>query len=253
VTGEINVNDLNAEQAAAELARLAALIHHHDQLYYADAKPEMSDAEYDALRQRNDAIEARFPDLKRDDSPSERVGVPPAQGFAKVAHKVPMLSLQNAFGEDDVREFFARVRRFLGLDEGETIAIVAEPKIDGLSAAVHYHDGRFVLAATRGDGTEGEDVTRNLATVRDLPDPTGRPGSRSAARSICGAPTSSTSTPAVPPPRNRLLPTRVTPPPARCASSTRRSPPNGRSTSSPMPGARSTVRPTIATGISSTG
>jgi DNA ligase (NAD+) len=170
VSAEIKVDDLSAEQAADELARLAALIGHHDQLYYADAQPEISDAEYDALRRRNDAIEARFPDLKRPDSPSDHVGVPPAQGFAKVAHKVPMLSLHNAFDEDDMREFFGRVRRFLGLDEGETIAIVAEPKIDGLSAAVHYHDGRFVLAATRGDGTEGEDVTRNLATVRDLPD-----------------------------------------------------------------------------------
>ncbi len=170
MTGGVKPEDLTAAQAEAELARLADLIRRHDRLYYADAQPEISDADYDALRQRNADIEASFPKLRRPDSPSDDVGAAPADGFAKVVHKVPMLSLQNAFDEDDLGEFFARIRRFLGLSETETIAVVAEPKIDGLSAAIHYRDGRFVLAATRGDGAEGEDVTRNLATVRDLPD-----------------------------------------------------------------------------------
>ena len=166
----IAVDDLDRAQAEAELARLAAEIHHHDKLYYTDDQPEISDADYDKLRQRNEAIEARFPDLKREDSPTERVGAPIAAGFKKVSHKVPMLSLQNAFDGEDVRDFFGRVRRFLGLSDSETVEIVGEPKIDGLSAAVHYRSGRFDLGATRGDGTVGEDVTANLATLKDLPD-----------------------------------------------------------------------------------
>ena len=152
MTGGIKPKDLTAAQAEAELARLADLIRRHDRLYYADAQPEISDADYDALSQRNAAIEAKFPKLKRPDSPSDDVGAAPADGFAKVVHKVPMLSLQNAFDKDDLGEFFARIRRFLGLSETETIAVVAEPKIDGLSAAIHYHDGRFVLEPGRPGG-----------------------------------------------------------------------------------------------------
>ncbi len=166
---QIAVDELTAEQAAAELARLAAEIAHHDELYYRKDAPEISDADYDALRRRNEAIEARFPDLVRDDSPSRRVGAKPAEGFAEVRHAVPMLSLGNAFEKQDVHDFEARIRRFLGLGADETVELVAEPKIDGLSATVHFHAGRFVLGATRGDGTVGEDVTRNLATVVDLP------------------------------------------------------------------------------------
>jgi len=163
------VEDLTADEAAAELKRLAREIGRHDKLYYQDAAPEISDADYDALRQRNDAIEARFPELIRPDSPSQRVGAAPASGFRKVRHAVPMLSLQNAFDDDDVADFFGRIRRFLGLDADEPIEIVGEPKIDGLSATLRYEKGRFVLGATRGDGTEGEDVTRNLATLDDVP------------------------------------------------------------------------------------
>jgi DNA ligase (NAD+) len=163
------VEALDETQAKAELKRLAAEIKHHDTLYYQNDAPEISDADYDTLRRRNDAIEARFPKLVRKDSPNKRVGAGPAEGFAEVRHKVPMLSLGNAFDEDEVREFYARIRRFLGLDAAEPIETVAEPKIDGLSAAVRYEGGRFVLGATRGNGEVGEDVTANLATLVDLP------------------------------------------------------------------------------------
>jgi len=167
-TEEPAVETLSPDQAAEELARLAAEIAHHDRLYYQDDAPEISDADYDALRTRNDAIEARFPELVRPDSPSKRVGAAPAAGFAKVRHAVPMLSLANAFDAADVEEFCARVRRFLNLGDAP-IELVAEPKIDGLSISLRYEGGRFVQGATRGDGTEGEDVSANLRTLEDLP------------------------------------------------------------------------------------
>lgn len=167
---QTRVEDLSEHAAAEELRALADEIAHHDRLYYADSAPEIDDAAYDALRQRNQQIEERFPHLKRGDSPSERVGAAPSDGFAKVRHSRPMLSLANAFDEDDVREFLARVRRFLGLGEDETVAVVAEPKIDGLSMALRYEKGRLVQAATRGDGTEGEDITANARTVKDIPE-----------------------------------------------------------------------------------
>lgn len=169
-TRKTAVDKLTEDQAQAELAELAREIAHHDERYYQKDAPEISDAEYDRLRQRNEAIEARFPNLVREDSPARRVGARPAEGFAEVTHKVPMLSLGNAFEREDVAEFEARVRRFLNLGADEVVELVAEPKIDGLSASAHYRDGRFVLGATRGDGTTGEDVTRNLATVVDLPE-----------------------------------------------------------------------------------
>ncbi len=155
------------EQAAAELARLAAEIAEHDRRYHAEDAPTISDAEYDALVRRNSELEAQFPELRRDDSPSSRVGIAPAAGFAKVEHRKPMLSLGNAFEDDEIVEFVARVRRFLRLGDDETIAMVAEPKIDGLSASLRYEKGRFVQGATRGDGTEGEDVTANIRTISD--------------------------------------------------------------------------------------
>ena len=160
---------LTEAAAKRELARLARAIAHHDRLYYVESAPVLSDAEYDALRRRNDAIEARFPALKRADSPSGRVGAAPAPGFAKVRHRRPMLSLANAAGEDDLAAFLGRVRRFLNLDGGASVALFGEPKIDGLSATLHYRDGRLALGATRGDGETGEDMTANLRTVRDLP------------------------------------------------------------------------------------
>ena len=161
--------ELTPDAAERELERLAREIEHHDRLYYVESEPSLSDAEYDALRRRNAAIEACFPDLKRADSPSERVGAPPASSFAKVRHSRPMLSLGNALNDDDLAEFEGRVRRFLNLAEDEPVELYGEPKIDGLSATVHYRSGRLVLGATRGDGETGEDVTANLRTVGDLP------------------------------------------------------------------------------------
>ena len=171
----IAVEDLNETEAAAELERLAAEIAHHDRLYHNQDAPEISDADYDALRQRNNAIEARFPELIRSDSPSRRVGAAPSSGFAKVTHSIPMLSLENAFDEADVRDFFAGIRNFFRRPEDvarvaeDAIEAMAEPKIDGLSAALRYEHGRLVLGATRGDGVTGEDVTANLRTLASVP------------------------------------------------------------------------------------
>ena len=161
--------ELTRDAAERELERLAQEIGRHDELYYTRSAPELSDAEYDVLRRRNEAIEARFPDLKRADSPSDRVGAPPATSFAKVRHTRPMLSLGNALNDDELAEFEGRVRRFLNLGEDEPVVLYGEPKIDGLSATVHYREGRLVLGATRGDGETGEDVTENLRAVADLP------------------------------------------------------------------------------------
>jgi DNA ligase (NAD+) len=163
------VEALTGEEAAEELAALAAEITHHDERYHKLDAPEISDAEYDALVRRNRAIEARFPELVRGDSPSQRVGAEAAEGFAKLRHGVPMLSLDNAFDEEDFREFCARIRRFLKLPEDERLDFVAEPKIDGLSVNLTYEDGAFARGATRGDGSVGEDISANLLTLRDLP------------------------------------------------------------------------------------
>jgi DNA ligase (NAD+) len=169
------VEALGETEARDELARLAEEIRRHDRLYYAEAAPEISDADYDALRRRNAAIEARFPHLIRGDSPSRRVGAAPATGFAKVTHTRPMLSLENAFEESDVRNFFAGIRNFFSRPADrarvaeEAIEIVAEPKIDGLSLGLRYEQGRLVQAATRGDGVTGEDVTANIRMVPSVP------------------------------------------------------------------------------------
>jgi DNA ligase (NAD+) len=163
------VEELTEAEAKAELARLAKEIAHHDELYYRQDAPEISDADYDALRLRNAAIEQRFPDLRRPDSPSRRIGAAPVEAFGKVRHAVPMLSLGNAFVDEEVAEFAARIRRFLGLGAEEPVEVVAEPKIDGLSISLTYERGRLVLAATRGDGEEGENVTGNVMTIRQVP------------------------------------------------------------------------------------
>src|SRR5215813_2049931 len=164
----IALDALDEMQAKAELKRLAAEIAAHDKRYYQDDAPTVSDAEYDALRQRNAAIEARYPNLVRTDSPSRRIGAAPAGKFAKLRHAAPMLSLDNAFAEQDVLDFVARIRRFLRLPEDEEIAFSAEPKIDGLSISLRYENGELVTGATRGDGSVGEDVTANLKTLKDI-------------------------------------------------------------------------------------
>ena len=169
MSGVKEAGALTRAEAEAELERLAREIADHDERYHGRDAPEVTDAEYDALRRRNEAIETRFPDLVRDDSPSRRVGAAPSSGFAKVTHAAPMLSLGNAFDAEDVTEFYARIRRFLGLDTDEPVEVVAEPKIDGLSISLRYEDGGFALGATRGDGTVGENVTRNLRTMEDVP------------------------------------------------------------------------------------
>src|ERR1700704_3326565 len=167
---QIATEKLTEAQAKAELKRLAAEIGAHDKRYYQDDAPTVSDADYDALRRRNEEIEAQFPALVRPDSPSRRVGAQPSQKFAKVRHAVPMFSLGNAFSDDEVIEFVGRVRRFLRLPAEEKVVFTAEPKIDGLSCTLLYERGRLVRGATRGDGTEGEEVTANVRTLADIPD-----------------------------------------------------------------------------------
>lgn len=157
------------EEAAAELARLAGAIAHHNRLYHAEDAPAISDAEFDALMRRNAAIEAAFPELVRGDSPSRQIGAAPAGHLSKVAHARPMFSLDNGFSEEDVTDFLGRVRRFLNLAADAPVALTAEPKIDGLSCSLRYENGRLVQALTRGDGQIGEDVTENVRTIGDIP------------------------------------------------------------------------------------
>jgi DNA ligase (NAD+) len=166
---EISVESLTQEEAAAELARLAEEIAGHDRRYHAEDAPTVSDAEYDALKLRNAAIEARFPELMRDDSPSRAIGAAPSGAFAQVRHSRPMLSLDNVFTDDDVVDFAASVRRFLSLAPDAELVFTAEPKIDGLSMSLRYENRRLVTAATRGDGTTGENVTANIRTIGEIP------------------------------------------------------------------------------------
>ncbi|WP_029353053.1 NAD-dependent DNA ligase LigA [Bosea sp. 117] len=164
-----DVATLTADEAASEHARLGEEIAAHDRRYYQEDAPTVSDAEYDALRRRYEAIEAEYPELRGIDSLSEKVGAAPSAKFAKVRHAVPMLSLGNAFADSDIEEFVARIRRFLGLPADADITLTAEPKIDGLSCSLRYERGRLVVAATRGDGFEGEDVTANVRTIGEIP------------------------------------------------------------------------------------
>jgi DNA ligase (NAD+) len=158
-----------SDDPEAEIARLSAEISHHDALYYRDDAPEISDAEYDLLRRRLKELEDAHPEFKRAESPSETVGAPPVGAFGKIRHEVPMLSLGNAFDEQDVIDFVQRVRRFLNIREGDPLEVTAEPKIDGLSISIRYENGHLVQAATRGDGTEGENVTANVKTIKEIP------------------------------------------------------------------------------------
>jgi DNA ligase (NAD+) len=163
------VDALTRAQARQELKRLAAAIAENDRRYYQLDRPVISDAAYDALRVRNAAIEARFPDLVRANSPSRRIGAAPAGGFAKMRHRVPVLSLDNAFDGEAVERFVERIRQRLGLKADQEITFTAEPKIDGLSLSLRYENGQLAAAVTRGDGTEGEDVTANARTLKDIP------------------------------------------------------------------------------------
>jgi len=164
-----DVAKLTKAQAKVELMRLTLEIERHDKAYYQDDAPKISDAEYDALRKRFNAIEARFPEFVTGDSPSQKIGAAPSGKFKKVRHAVPMLSLDNAFAEADVLDFVGRIRRFLKLGDDDSIDFSAEPKIDGLSMSLRYESGELVTAATRGDGAEGEDVTANIRTLEDVP------------------------------------------------------------------------------------
>ncbi len=165
----IPVSDLTEDAARAELAQLAEQLARANTLYHAEDAPEISDADYDALKLRNAEIEARFPQLKRADSPSDQVGARPADGFSKVTHAVRMMSLGNAFDDDDVQDFDRSIRKYLGLNEAEPLSFTAEPKIDGLSLSLRYENGTLVQAATRGDGDVGENVTANARTISDIP------------------------------------------------------------------------------------
>ncbi len=160
---------LTLAKARAEHARLGAEIAEHDRRYHGEDAPTISDAEYDELRRRYTALEEAFPALAGADSANRKVGAAPSEKFAKVRHAVPMLSLGNIFADEEVEEFSARVRRFLGLSDSAPLPFVAEPKIDGLSCNLRYENGEFVRAATRGDGYEGEDVTANVRTVQSIP------------------------------------------------------------------------------------
>lgn len=166
---ETPVSALTDLEAAAELSFLAKRMAELDKAYYQADDPLVSDAEYDALKRRNEAIEARFPHLVRADSPSKKVGAKASEDFAKVTHSVPMLSLGNIFSTDEIFEFSNRIRRFLGLDDDAELAFMAEPKLDGLSFSALYVNGEFVRGATRGDGSVGEDITENLKQIKDLP------------------------------------------------------------------------------------
>jgi len=169
-TAQIDVNALTQEEAQVELKRLAAEIAEHDRHYHQEDAPTISDADYDALRRRNSEIEARFPNLILEESPSNQVGAEPASGFGKITHRVPMLSLDNAFDDEDVRDFVGRVRRFLKFDPlMGALEVTAEPKIDGLSLSLRYENAELIYAATRGDGTTGENVTANARTIQDIP------------------------------------------------------------------------------------
>src|SRR6202050_641882 len=166
---EPSVEHLTEKQGKAEHAKLGVEIAEHDRRYYEEDATQVSDAASDRLRQRYNAIEARFPQLRTAESLTQRVGAAPSARFAKVRHAVPMLSLDNAFSDEDVVDFVGRIRRFLRLPEDKVVAFSAEPKIDGLSMSLRYENGELVTGATRGDGTEGEDVTANIKTLEAIP------------------------------------------------------------------------------------
>ena len=211
---------------AKRVEELRRALEHHNHRYYVLDDPEIPDAAYDRLLRELQELEAAHPELADPDSPTRRVGAPPDAAFAPVRHRLPMLSLQNAFSEEELLEFDRRVRRFLGREE--PLRYLLEPKLDGLAVEVVYENGRFASGSTRGDGTTGEDVGANLRTIRSLPLrlrgwPSPAAATRGARRGDpAHARTSPASTPSGRRPASRRSPTRATPRPARCASSTRR-------------------------------
>ena len=168
-TNNIPVEQLSEVQAKEELSWLAREIEKHDKLYHNEDAPEISDADYDKLRRRNELLEKQFPALIVSDGPSQKVGAQPSSQFSKVSHAEPMLSLSNVFNEEDVHDFYDRIRRFLGFEDGQEVPVLAEPKIDGLAISIRYEKGRLVKAATRGDGSIGENVTENIKTIQCIP------------------------------------------------------------------------------------
>jgi DNA ligase (NAD+) len=166
---QTDIKDLTLDAARAELADLAQKLANASSQYHGDDAPKMNDATYDALKRRNTGIEDRFPQLKRKDSPSDQIGTPVQDGFGKITHAKSMMSLGNAFTEEDVTDFVQGIRKFLGLASEKPLAFTAEPKIDGLSLSLRYENGKLVQAATRGDGTTGEDVLANALTIGDVP------------------------------------------------------------------------------------
>ena len=170
MSDSIDPTQMTEADAANRLMRLAREIARHNRLYHDQDQPEITDAAYDALIRENNALEAAFPQLVRADSPNAQVGAAPTSGLKKVRHAVRMMSLDNGFSDEDIAEFIARVRRFLALPDGAPVALTAEPKIDGLSCSLRYEKGELRLAATRGDGATGEDVTANVRTISDIPD-----------------------------------------------------------------------------------
>ena len=238
---DISVDQLTEKQARSELKELARLIAHHDRQYHQKDAPEITDAQYDALRRRHDALERCFPEFALPGGPSASVGAAPASGFRKVRHAVPMLSLNNAFAEPDVRDWVDGLRSFLREPQAP-IALCCEPKIDGLSCALRYERGRLVTAATRGNGVEGEEVTANVRTIGDVPQTLagrGIPGILEVRGEVY---MSDEDFLALNDQQERRAasasPTRATPPRGACASWTPPLPPRGRCASSPMPGAR---------------
>lgn len=168
-TGDAALFDMDFEEARTKHKKLSEQIRHHDKLYYQEDNPEISDADYDSLRQELAALENTYPELVSQDSPSQTVGAAPSKGFQKVRHDMPMLSLSNVFTDEDVKGFLERIRRFLNLPDDEAIPLIAEPKIDGLSCSLRYEQRELVMAATRGDGYEGENITANVITIDDVP------------------------------------------------------------------------------------
>lgn len=163
----LDIDELTEEQAKEELKKIAEEIAKADNAYYQNDEPYLTDSQYDTLKHYNTAIENRFPQLIRSDSPSRRVGAPIKSNFGKITHNIPMLSLSDVFSLEEVEDFFESIRRFLNANQD--IALMCEPKIDGLSFSARYENGVFVQAATRGDGSEGEDITQNLKTISQLP------------------------------------------------------------------------------------